>query len=299
MAAKMSIGIINKDSKMAYNLSQLRKRSRLRLDKKSGRKRPRRNDYEVIAAPDSEISMNTSQIMTQVVNSKTSSPKKPMETIQEEGYFDHIPLDVDPRSSFEDETVMEALYMNEIPDKEKGQHHDEASVTGTKIKQDHEDITRDEEVRQYELDVNGRGDNKEMTANIIKEEDRQDKHSATEEEIGQKGAQMTDKEKLTAKMRQAENEGAEELTQNEMERCGEIITDENNQREFEEQLGEMESDREVHHLSGDSDEVMKISGESTDQSGDERGEHGTVKHKKILDTSVAIDIPEQKRNNKR
>ena len=53
LAAKLSIGMNMEAKKSAYlNLTQLRKNSRSKKEKKSGRKRPREGDVEVIAAPD-------------------------------------------------------------------------------------------------------------------------------------------------------------------------------------------------------------------------------------------------------
>ena len=62
IAAKMSIGMDTKDAKGKVNLTQLRKNSRKRVDKKSGRKKPRLNDYDVIPAADSSFALNDSKI---------------------------------------------------------------------------------------------------------------------------------------------------------------------------------------------------------------------------------------------
>ena len=53
MAARISIGLDHEGTKKKINLTQLRKNTRNRLEKKSGRKAPRPGDYDVIAAPDS------------------------------------------------------------------------------------------------------------------------------------------------------------------------------------------------------------------------------------------------------
>ena len=53
LAAQMSVGLEKKDSKIC-NLSILRKKSRKRTDYKSGRKKPRPKDVDVIGAPDSQ-----------------------------------------------------------------------------------------------------------------------------------------------------------------------------------------------------------------------------------------------------
>jgi hypothetical protein len=57
LAAKMYIGDDIENKPRVVNLRMLSKRSLKRNDKKSGRKKPRRNDYdnaEVLSAPDSE-----------------------------------------------------------------------------------------------------------------------------------------------------------------------------------------------------------------------------------------------------
>ena len=51
-AAKMSVGQDSLSGRRQLNLSQLRKNSRNRSEKKSGRKRPRPGDCDVVAAPD-------------------------------------------------------------------------------------------------------------------------------------------------------------------------------------------------------------------------------------------------------
>ena len=55
LAAKISLGIGTDKSKSTINLTQLRRNTRSRQDKKSGRKRPRPGDCDVIPAPDAEI----------------------------------------------------------------------------------------------------------------------------------------------------------------------------------------------------------------------------------------------------
>ena len=56
LAAKLSIGKSDDiKSKLKCNLTQLRKNSRTRKDKTSGRKRPRLADYDVIPAPDAIV----------------------------------------------------------------------------------------------------------------------------------------------------------------------------------------------------------------------------------------------------
>lgn len=56
LAVRMSIGLDSKQSKQ-INLTQLRRNTRSRKDKKSGRKAPRHGDYEINPAPDSKITM--------------------------------------------------------------------------------------------------------------------------------------------------------------------------------------------------------------------------------------------------
>ena len=54
LAAMISVGLPNKDDRRILNLSQVMERnSRKRVDKKEGMTKPRTNDYEVNAAPDS------------------------------------------------------------------------------------------------------------------------------------------------------------------------------------------------------------------------------------------------------
>ena len=52
IAVRMSIGLDDKGSKKKINLTQLRRNTRSRGDRKSGRKAPRPGDYEIIPAPD-------------------------------------------------------------------------------------------------------------------------------------------------------------------------------------------------------------------------------------------------------
>ena len=55
----MSISLGNSSQKQKINLSQLRRNSRSQQpQKKSGRKAPRKEDYKVGCAPDSEQSLN-------------------------------------------------------------------------------------------------------------------------------------------------------------------------------------------------------------------------------------------------
>ena len=60
LAARISVGLPNKDDKIILNLSQLKRNSRKRVDKKGGMKKPTTNDYEVNAAPDSSKVMDLS-----------------------------------------------------------------------------------------------------------------------------------------------------------------------------------------------------------------------------------------------
>ena len=53
MAARSSIGLDHGGTEKNINFTQLRKKTRSRLEKNSGRKAPRPEDYDVIAAPDS------------------------------------------------------------------------------------------------------------------------------------------------------------------------------------------------------------------------------------------------------
>lgn len=53
VAVRMSVGLEDVDSKRKVNLTQLRRNTRPRRAKKSGRKAPQPKDYEVAPAPDS------------------------------------------------------------------------------------------------------------------------------------------------------------------------------------------------------------------------------------------------------
>ena len=55
LAVRMSVGLIDQNGKKRINLTQLRRNKRTR---KSGRKIPRVDDYDVIPAPDSMMSQN-------------------------------------------------------------------------------------------------------------------------------------------------------------------------------------------------------------------------------------------------
>ena len=47
LAARINVRLPNKDKKIILNLSQLKRNSRKRVDKKREMKKPRKNDYEV------------------------------------------------------------------------------------------------------------------------------------------------------------------------------------------------------------------------------------------------------------
>ena len=57
IGARMSIGLDVSCQQQKVNLSQLRRNTRSRPQKRSGRKAPRKGDYEVVCAPDSEESL--------------------------------------------------------------------------------------------------------------------------------------------------------------------------------------------------------------------------------------------------
>ena len=61
LAAKMSIGLEAIQKNRVVNLRALSKNSKKKIDKKSGRKQPRVNDYEIELepAPDSAFTLNT------------------------------------------------------------------------------------------------------------------------------------------------------------------------------------------------------------------------------------------------
>lgn len=57
MAARLSIGMTNVTEHRKVNLCQLRKNSRSRREKRSGRKRPRPGDIDVLPAPDAKVQL--------------------------------------------------------------------------------------------------------------------------------------------------------------------------------------------------------------------------------------------------
>lgn len=57
IAVRMSIGLEDTHSNRKINLTQLRRNTRGRMEKKSGRKAPRPGDYKIVAAPDASISV--------------------------------------------------------------------------------------------------------------------------------------------------------------------------------------------------------------------------------------------------
>ena len=63
IGARMSIGLGDSCQKQKINLSQLRRNTRSRPQKKSGRKAPGKGDYEVGCAPDSEQSLKVCQMV--------------------------------------------------------------------------------------------------------------------------------------------------------------------------------------------------------------------------------------------
>ena len=56
LAARLSIGLEDGKSKRKINLTQLKRNTRSKRDKKSGRKAPRAGDYEITPAPDANTS---------------------------------------------------------------------------------------------------------------------------------------------------------------------------------------------------------------------------------------------------
>ena len=62
LAAKMCIGMESDSQKGKINLTQLRRNVRSRTEKKSGRKRPRPGDCDIIPAPDSEVGTEETEV---------------------------------------------------------------------------------------------------------------------------------------------------------------------------------------------------------------------------------------------
>ena len=56
LAVRMSVGLCDSIHHPKINLTKLRRNTRSRREKKSGRKAPRPHDYDVVAAPDSMMS---------------------------------------------------------------------------------------------------------------------------------------------------------------------------------------------------------------------------------------------------
>ena len=55
LAVRMSIGLEDVNSRRKINLTQLRRNTRPRREKRSGRKAPRPGDYDIQPAPDASI----------------------------------------------------------------------------------------------------------------------------------------------------------------------------------------------------------------------------------------------------
>lgn len=55
LAVRMSVGLSTKETKRTVNLTQLRRNTRSRAEKKSGWKAPRPGDYDIVPAPDASI----------------------------------------------------------------------------------------------------------------------------------------------------------------------------------------------------------------------------------------------------
>ena len=64
IAAKLSIGLEITSVKRTYNLTQLKRNSRSRVDKKSGRKKPRPNDCDIEIVPASDSKVITNDVKT-------------------------------------------------------------------------------------------------------------------------------------------------------------------------------------------------------------------------------------------
>lgn len=63
LAARMSVGLDDVDNKKKINLTQLRRNTRKRVEKKSGRKAPRPGDYNIIPAPDASVKSNPQKVL--------------------------------------------------------------------------------------------------------------------------------------------------------------------------------------------------------------------------------------------
>ena len=77
LAAKMSIGQEPIEKRSVVNLRILTKNSRKRVDKKSGKKQPKPNDYEPIVepAPDSAFVTNTPKTPSSILSTKNTDKK--------------------------------------------------------------------------------------------------------------------------------------------------------------------------------------------------------------------------------
>lgn len=59
----MSIGLDDNNSKKKINLTQLRRNTRCRAEKKCGRKAPRPGDYEINPAPDASAVIKVRKVL--------------------------------------------------------------------------------------------------------------------------------------------------------------------------------------------------------------------------------------------
>lgn len=83
MAAKKSVGIPIEPTKKTISLSQLARNARSTADKKSGRKKPRKNDYDIIPAPDAKrqkTDPTCSDHVSDMLQLETESKKNPFIT---------------------------------------------------------------------------------------------------------------------------------------------------------------------------------------------------------------------------
>ncbi|CAG2257782.1 unnamed protein product [Mytilus edulis] len=82
LAAKMSIGLQSTQTNNVVSLRALSKNSKKKIDKKSGRKQPRANDYgiEFEPAPDSQFSINTPLKQKLMTTPSTNGSIKPNKT---------------------------------------------------------------------------------------------------------------------------------------------------------------------------------------------------------------------------
>ena len=92
-AAKLAIGMKDAAPRRQINLTQLRKNKRKKIDKTSGRKRPRTDDVDVIPAGDIDQD-ELQDLMDEVIQSSNPEPASQQEPEQESADDEVIDMDI-------------------------------------------------------------------------------------------------------------------------------------------------------------------------------------------------------------